>query len=211
MTAKILWIERNDASAQLLLGLRQRGYQVTTVPTGKEALERFPALRPDLLVVQAASLRSSGARLAKQLRETCTPVLLIGDQEHKPAPESADEVLLLPFTLRKLLNRVRKLAESGKQRLSRGPLVLDVEYRYVLCNGSRIELTPRTLRLLQLFMEHPGEVLEREALYRTVWETDYTGDTRSLDVHISWLRRALGGGNGHLLKTIRGVGYRLDV
>ena len=84
------------------------------------------------------------------------------------------------------------------------------------CNGSfssTLGVLPsrRTLRLLQLFMEHPGEVLEREALYRTVWETDYTGDTRSLDVHISWLRHALGGGNGHLLKTIRGVGYRLDV
>lgn len=211
MPAKLLWIERNDVSAQLLLGLRKRGYQVTTVPTGKEALECVPGLKPDLLVVQAASLRSSGARLVKNLRSTRLPVLLITDKNHRPPAESADDVLVLPFTLRKLLNRVRKLAETSKQRLSRGPLVLDLEYHYVLCNGARIELTPRTLRLLQLLMEHAGEVLERERLYRTVWETDYMGDTRSLDVHISWLRRALGASHGHLLKTIRGVGYRLDV
>ena len=69
------------------------------------------------------------------------------------------------------------------------------------------------ITLLQLLMDKHGEVVEREALFKKVWETNYTGDTRTLDVHISWLRRAieLDPDNPKFLKTIRGVGYRLDV
>jgi DNA-binding response OmpR family regulator len=75
------------------------------------------------------------------------------------------------------------------------------------------KLTPRLVRLLRILMERHGEVVEREALFKQVWETNYTGDTRTLDVHISWLRKAieLDPDNPRFLHTIRGVGYRLDV
>jgi DNA-binding response OmpR family regulator len=79
--------------------------------------------------------------------------------------------------------------------------------------GKSTKLTPRLVTLLQMLMEHHGEVVERETLFKKVWETNYTGDTRTLDVHISWLRRAieLDPEKPKFLKTIRGVGYRLDV
>jgi DNA-binding response OmpR family regulator len=94
-----------------------------------------------------------------------------------------------------------------------GPLRLDVEQRRVRCLGKNSKLTPRLTSLLQLLMDKHGEVVEREALFKKVWETNYTGDTRTLDVHISWLRRAieLDPLKPKFLKTIRGVGYRLDV
>ena len=139
------------------------------------------------------------------------PILLIAGEMNSATGENADEVLVLPFTLRKLANRIDKMVGAGDRRLRKGPLLLDLEYQYVQCNGNRADLTPLTMRLLRILMEHPGEVLERDYLFRTVWETSYTGDTRSLDVHVSWLRHALGAEHQDLLKTVRGVGYRLDL
>jgi DNA-binding response OmpR family regulator len=83
----------------------------------------------------------------------------------------------------------------------------------VRCQGRETHLTPRLVELLQILMQHPGEVIERDGLFRQVWKTEYTRDTRTLDVHISWLRRVLEADprRPRFLKTIRGVGYRLDV
>jgi DNA-binding response OmpR family regulator len=94
-----------------------------------------------------------------------------------------------------------------------GPIRLDLEKRRVRCLGKSTKLTPRLVVLLNLLMEKHGEVVEREPLFKKAWETNYTGDTRTLDVHISWLRRAieLDPENPKFLKTIRGVGYRLDI
>jgi DNA-binding response OmpR family regulator len=75
------------------------------------------------------------------------------------------------------------------------------------------QLTPKTADLLEMLMKHPGEVIKREHLFSKVWETDFTDDTRTLDVHISWLRRAIEQNprKPQLIKTLRGIGYRLDV
>jgi len=93
-----------------------------------------------------------------------------------------------------------------------GLIRLDTERRRVRCQGREARLTPRLAQLLQILMEHPGAVVERAQLFRQVWKTEYTEDTRTLDVHISWLREALEEDPRHpqFLKTIRGVGYRLD-
>ncbi len=90
---------------------------------------------------------------------------------------------------------------------------LDKEKRIVVCSGKRTRLTPRMVRLLSVLIEHRGEVVERKLLFSQVWETDYTEDTRTLDVHISWLRHAIEVDKDQpkYLKTVRGVGYRLDV
>ena len=94
-----------------------------------------------------------------------------------------------------------------------GPIRLDVERRRVRCLGKSTKLTPRLIMLLQMLMEKHGEVVERDVLFKKVWETNYTGDTRTLDVHVSWLRRAIEVDplKPKFLKTVRGVGYRLDV
>jgi DNA-binding response OmpR family regulator len=94
-----------------------------------------------------------------------------------------------------------------------GPVRLDLENKKVRCYGRETRLTPRLTQLLKTLMEHPGAALERQWLFREVWKTEYTGDTRTLDVHISWLREAIEEDHRkpRLLKTIRGIGYRLDV
>ena len=125
-----------------------------------------------------------------------------------------DSIVSLPFTAQKLVNRVKALMPGdGNNVVSVGPIRLDLENRRVRSLGKNTKLTPRLITLLQILMDKHGEVVEREALFKKVWETNYTGDTRTLDVHISWLRRAieLDPDNPKFLKTIRGVGYRLDV
>jgi DNA-binding response OmpR family regulator len=217
MKPRILWIEGKRAdSPSFVPGLRKQGYTVETAATGEEALAILAGLDPDLIVVNAASMRTSGRRICGSMRARSngTPVVLIADAERSAGNDScAEATLTLPFTLRKLLNRIRPLLPGeGDNLLHVGPIRLDLERRRVRCQGQDTTLTPRLAQLLKTFMEHPGEALERERLFREVWNTEYTGDTRTLDVHISWLRHALEKDPRRpvFLKTIRGVGYRLD-
>jgi len=167
------------------------------------------------VVVNAASLRSSGVRICQSLREKDSklPIILILETGKSVAKDSADVVLYLPFTAQKLVNRIKPLLPGdGNNVLHAGPVRLDIERRRVRCLGKNTKLTPRLVTLLQILIEHHGEVVEREALFKRGWETNYTGDTRTLDVHISWLRRAIEPNplQPKFLRTIRGVGYRLD-
>jgi len=155
-------------------------------------------------------------RICQSLRDNSEklPVILILDKDTSVPKDAADVILNLPFTVQKLSNRIKPLLPGdGKNVVHVGPIRLDTERRRVRCLGKNTKLTPRLVSLLHILMEHHGEVVERENLFKRVWETDYTGDTRTLDVHISWLRRAieLDPLKPKFLKTIRGVGYRLDV
>jgi DNA-binding response OmpR family regulator len=97
--------------------------------------------------------------------------------------------------------------------LHRGAIRLDLEQRRVRCHGRESRLTPRLTKILKILMLNAGKVVEREVLFREAWETEYVEDTRTLDVHINWLRKAIEADPKHpqYLKTLRGVGYRLDV
>lgn len=196
--------------------LQKKGFDVHTAQSGGKAVERLKEIAPSLVVVNAASLRTSGLRICQSLREQDPklPIILILAGETGTEKEAADAVLVLPFTVQKLVNRIKPLLPGeGKNVLHIGPMRLDVEQRRIRSLGKSTKLTPRLVTLLQILMEHHGEVVERESLFKQVWETNYTGDTRTLDVHISWLRRAIELDPLHpkFLKTIRGVGYRLDV
>lgn len=218
MKAKILWIEgRRSIDPPFVPNLQSKGCEIETVSTGKEAISRLPAVDPDLVVLNAASMRSSGTRICQSLKKCANgvPVLVISEAEQTASEETcADVVLKLPFTTRKLVNRIKPLLPAKEADVIKaGPIRLDAERKQVYCKGRQSTLTPRLSHLLQILMEHPGEALERERLFREVWNTEYTGDTRTLDVHISWLRRAIEADprKPKFLKTIRGVGYRLDV
>jgi DNA-binding response OmpR family regulator len=218
MKARILWVEGKRADRPSFVpGLRKKGYAVESVSTGEEALALLPAFDPDLMVVNAASMRTSGKRICRALHAKVAGVpllLIIETQRATPSDTSADVILALPFTARKLINRIKPLLPGdGNNLLHTGVIRLDMERKRVRCQGREATLTPRMALLLKIFMDHPGEVLERGQLFRDVWNTEYTGDTRTLDVHISWLRQALEVDPRRpvYLKTIRGVGYRLDV
>ena len=197
--------------------LRKKGFIVESVSNGSEALARLGnGLSPEVVVVNAASLRASGKRICQSLRDKAPglPILLILDSDREVEKMDADVILSLPFTAQKLVNRIRHLLPGdGHSNIHAGPVRLDVEKRIVRCMDKQTRLTPRLMRLLKTLIEHQGEVVERNALFSQVWETDYTDDTRTLDVHISWLRRAIeiDPKSPKLLKTVRGVGYRLDV
>jgi DNA-binding response OmpR family regulator len=169
------------------------------------------------VVINAASMRTSGKRTSLALRTKAlgTPILLILAADQKIASDpNVDVVLSLPFTQRKLLNRIRPLIPGDSENLLHvGPVRLDMGRKRVRCLGREATLTPRLAQLLKQFLEHPGEVIERGLLFREIWNTEYTGDTRTLDVHISWLRQAIEENprEPRFLKTIRGLGYRFDL
>jgi len=196
--------------------LQKKGFDIRAFQNGSQAASKLKLITPAMAVVNAASLRSTGIRICLSLRkrDPKLPIILILEKEKPVDKELADSVLALPFTVQKLVNRVKALMPGdGDNVISVGPIRLDLEHRRVKCLGRSTRLTPRLITLLNILMDKHGEVVEREALFKKVWETNYTGDTRTLDVHISWLRRAieLDPDNPKFLKTIRGVGYRLDV
>jgi DNA-binding response OmpR family regulator len=219
MKARILVIEGKRADRpSFVAGLMRKGYQVESVPNGSAALARLEPFIPHLIIVDAASMRTSGKRICQSLRAHAhiTPLVLILSPDQAVALEKdmiADVTLTLPFTLQKLVNRIRPLLPAdGKDLFQFGPIQLDPIQRWVRVGTRQTSLTPRLVTLLRILMEHPGAVVEREALFRQAWDTAYTEDTRTLDVHISWLRRAveIDYRVPKFIKTIRGVGYRLD-
>jgi DNA-binding response OmpR family regulator len=216
--ATLLLIEGKHADHPAFTpALRKKGFIVEQVSSGNEALTRISdGFSPELAVVNAATLRTSGKRICQSLREKTAslPILLILEEDRDLEKVEADVILSLPFTAQKLVNRIRHLLPGdGKNSIHAGTIRLDVEKRMVRCPGKQARLTPRLVRLLKILIEHPGEVIERKLLFSKVWETNYTDDTRTLDVHISWLRQAIEADpdDPQLLKTVRGVGYRLDV
>jgi len=198
--------------------LQKKGFEVVTAKNGVDAQARLADSNPDLVVLNTASLGTSGVRIIHSLREklgeNSLPILLISAADRSVEQSVADVVLILPFTVQKLVNRLWPyLPGDGATILHAGQIRLDAERHRVKCLGKNVRLTPRLAILLQILMEHKGEVVLREDLFKRVWETEYTGDTRTLDVHISWLRKAIEIDSVHpkFLHTVRGVGYRLDV
>jgi len=198
-------------------GLVKKGYLVESAPSGAAALQRLETSNPDIAIVDASSMRSTGKRICQSLQEKKRdlPIILIVNPDADLNDKAGANVILsLPFTMQKLVNRVRQLLPmQNSDALTVGPIQLDAEQKRAICDGRQIQLTPRLVTLLKILMDHPGEVVEREKLFCEAWETNYTGDTRSLDVHMSWLRQAVEENPRHpkYIKTIRGVGYRLDL
>jgi DNA-binding response OmpR family regulator len=199
------------------VALRKKGFDILSALNGKSAIEILSSgTIPDAIILSAASLRTSGSRICQALKSANPdiPVILILEEGSTNGNSHADVTLYLPFTVQKLINRLKHVLpiESDKT-IKVGPIRLDADRRIVRCLGKRTRITPRLVSLLTILMKRHGEVLERRSLFSRVWETDYTEDTRTLDVHISWLRRAIEDDPNHpnFLKTIRGVGYQLDL
>jgi len=198
--------------------LERHGYRVVWVQTAKQALERVTSERPALVVIDAPSLVANAEKLCQEVKRIKDiPVLMLGDQEARDngKPERlytgcADEFLPRPLRARRLLLRVAKLLPEGlATELCCGDLVFRPADRILRKRDKEIYLNPKLSRLLQLFMQHPGEVLTRRMLMQQVWDTDYIGDTRTLDVHIRWLRMAIEDNPTMpvYLQTVRGQGY----
>jgi DNA-binding response OmpR family regulator len=215
---EIILIESSRASAPSFSpALERKGYQVCIHHKVDKALSAAKTKPPDVLILDAASMRTSGTRMSRKLRASLdgVPIILVSPQGSSPdRGNGASITLVQPFTPRKLLNRIERLLPGDERYvLSLGPIKLDMAKSRVRCNKKESRITPKLAKLLELFLQNPGRLMTRKAIIRKVWHTDYTGDTRTLDVHMSWLRQAIEAdpNSPQLLKTIRGMGYRLDL
>lgn len=217
-TTKILLLEVQRAnSLSFAAVLEKRGYTVAVERVPQTALKRSQSISPDLVVLNAASLKTSGARICRQIKANLKtiPVVIVADKKNVPDGNcGAAATLIIPFTPRKLLNSVaRLLPGDDSASLQVGPIKLNLAQRRISCGGREERVTPKQARLLEYFLRNPNQILTRKAIIKHVWDTDYTGDTRTLDVHMSWLRRVIEPSprKPRYLKTLRGQGYRLDL
>ena len=196
--------------------LERNGFAVRRAHNGKQAVAQALEASPDLAVIDPSSLRIGGARLCQRLKRTIesVPIIWVLDEGVKATEnDSADLFLQRPFSPRKLVDKMRELLPEDEGRvLSAGDIVFHVEERQVHKGNHEYRLTPKQAKLLEALMRHPNEVLSRRYLMKNVWNTDYLGDTRTLDVHIRWVREAIeeDPSNPQYVRTVRGVGYRFE-
>ena len=219
MSLKVLLIEKNTSIlSSMRLSLEKKGYIVSAVRSRKKALDQVGADKPGLIVVDATSPRLDGGRTCQALRQKVgeVPIILISKEGNDSGQAEADFHLTAPFTFRKLANRIKRVAQCSEQSgetLQVGGLILDLDRRSVTRGKKKHQLTPKELRLLEVFMRNPGKVLSRKFLMKNVWDTDYVGDTRTLDVHVRWIREKIeeNPSSPVYLRTVRSVGYRFEV
>jgi DNA-binding response OmpR family regulator len=164
MRSKILCVEGKYAGTPVFVEqLIAKGYNVRNATTGKDALAELASFRPQVAVVNAPSMRTTGVRICQSLREKRRnlPIVLIFDEGNTLTIDdvAANEVLSLPFTVRKLNNRIKALLPiQSKNCLKVGAIQLDLESHQVRCQGRKTHLTPRLMHLLQVLMREPGAV-----------------------------------------------------
>jgi DNA-binding response OmpR family regulator len=219
--------------------LEQAGYAVVTAADGTSALEAAQREKPDLIILDLMLPEMDGLEVCRQLRRegntATTPIMMLtakGEEIDKVVglEVGADDYVTKPFGRRELLARVRALlrridyAIPNEERvvkdtvaevprpnreLAAGPLRIDLAGRRVYCRGQVLELQPKQFELLTYLVRNRGTVLTRDQLLHNVWGYDYAGDTRTVDVHVRWLREKLeeDPANPRLIQTVRGVGY----
>lgn len=216
-TPMILLIEgRKPEKEHLAPVLNDQGYNVALASTRRDALAKAQDALPAVVVLDAPSLRFDSKRFCETLQDIGleAPVLmLLPEGATIDRGDGARAHLRYPFSVKKLINRIdRLLPVPDDEVLQVGDVVLNLKQRCVVCNKRESNLTPKQAALLEIFMRNPGEVLTRGFLMKQVWNTDYVGDTRTLEVHIHWLRKAIesDAGSPAYLRTVRRVGYRFN-
>ncbi len=203
--------QRTAAQRQAL----QQDYHLRTAHTGRSALS-LSDCQPALIVLDADSMRTPGGRICRQLHEAHVgvPLIHVVPPDYSSDDSPATVVLRAPVSSQHLLSTAQGLLNQQPQELLVcGPYSMDVPNRLLIAHGQAVQLTPKVALLLAAFLRQPNQTLDRKTLMAQVWHTDYLGDTRTLDVHIRWVRQALEhkGRYPRTLKTVRGIGYRLEV
>ncbi len=216
----ILWLEGKRVRVpNLLSAVQDAGYTVVPVSNGRAALQTLADRSPALIVIYAASIGSSGARLVRRLHEAAphAPLLLIVDQHLQPLPQVPyGRALRLPLSPKRLLRAVRRFLpppDEAPQWQEYGPIRFDPVHHRVWCEGRERTLTPKTAQLLAYFLQNPNRLISRDELFEAVWHMPSNNDLRTLEVHICWLRKALEANprRPRFLKTIRGRGYLFEL
>lgn len=224
MAATILVVDDEKNIVQLArLYLNKEGFRVEAAYDGAQALEKARSLRPDLIVLDIMMPELDGIAVCKELRKTSNvPIIMLtardDDIDRIVGLElGADDYMTKPFNPRELVARVKAVLRRASQEapsqavLEAGNLRLDTASREVTVQGKAVTLRAKEFDLLTAFLRHQGIVLDRERLLQLVWGADYFGDTRTIDVHVAWLREKLGKAKGVKIETVWGVGYKLVV
>ena len=215
---KLLIVEDEHAIANLIhLNLSACGYRCTTVMDGLEAADLIESEQFDLILLDIMLPGADGYELMDQIRPTGTPVIFITamgsvNDRVKGLRAGADDYLVKPFEIVELIARVESvLRRAGKtdERYVIDDVVIDPKSMTVLKGGEPVTLTHKEFDLLLLFVRNRNIALFRDTIYERVWESDYMGDSRTVDLHVQRLRRKLGWEKK--LATIYKVGYRLEV
>ncbi|MBI4571456.1 MAG: response regulator transcription factor [Chloroflexi bacterium] len=222
--ASILVVEDEPSLlSTVAFNLRREGYRVLTAADGEAGLATARRERPDLLILDLMLPRLDGLEVCRRLRqESAIPILMLtakADEVDRVVglELGADDYVTKPFNPRELVARVKAVLRRSRQETSDEPvieangLVLDVARREVTVEGAPVTLRAKEFDLLTAFMRHPGIVLDRERLLQLVWGSDYYGDTRTIDVHVAWLREKLAAAQHVKIQTVWGVGYKLVV
>ena len=225
MSSRILLVEDEPAIAEAVAyALKDAGFEVDAVGDGGEALEASRRLDYDLMILDLLLPGMSGLNVCRTVRaESDLPILMLTARETEldrvvGLETGADDYVTKPFSIAGLVSRVRALLRRRALDLSRnsgvrtvGALRLDVHHHAAMVEDRPLQLTPSEFRLLSLLATEPGRVFTREELVRHLWQSDFLGDRRAIDVHISNLRRKLEPNprQPRRLVTVRGSGYKL--
>ncbi|MBN1148796.1 MAG: response regulator transcription factor [Anaerolineales bacterium] len=233
MADKILIVEDEIALQEALAyNLERQGYQVDAVGDGSAALTAARQLQPDLIVLDIMLPVMDGFEVCRILRqEMSVPILMLTARDEEidriiGLEMGADDYITKPFSMREFLarvkaqlRRVRMIREEiggkailPKERIQFGNLTLDLTRREVLVDGSPLALKPKEFDLLLFLARHRGQVLSRELILERVWGWEFTGGSRTVDVHVRWLREKIEiePGDPKRIVTVRGIGYRFE-
>jgi two-component system OmpR family response regulator len=232
-SSKILVVEDDQTLLDVLkYNLVKEGYNVVTAEDGIQALEVARSEKPEVIVLDIMLPKLDGLEVCRILRgEMTVPILMLTAKTEEidkvlGLELGADDYMAKPFSMRELLARVRAMirrTEMMKKEISFekaaepsaikvGGLEIDLTGHRVFLSGSCLDLSPIEFDLLVFLLENRGRVFSRDHLLERVWGYDYAGDTRTVDVHIRWLRQKIEPDPAHPrhLLTVRGVGYKFE-
>ncbi|MBS3751724.1 MAG: response regulator transcription factor [Anaerolineales bacterium] len=233
MDQRILIVE-DDSTLQetLKYNLEREGYQVNVVGDGIKALESARDIKPDLIIMDIMLPGMDGVEITRILRhESSVPIIMLTAKDEEidrvlGLEIGADDYLTKPFSMRELVARVKaqlrrqrlvehdlnQERESEESILQFGNLTMDLNRREVSLDDQQVSLKPKEFDLLCYLVQHQGHVLSRDRILEKVWGWDYHGESRTVDVHIRWLRKKIeeDPSNPKRILTVRGVGYRFE-
>jgi len=226
---KVLVVEDDPNLLEALkYNLQKESYDVVITIDGEQAIAIARREKPDLVILDVMLPKMNGFEVCSILRKEMTaPILILtarADETDKIVglEIGADDYMTKPFSMRELLARVRAMLRRSKMTeappivetssIKIGKLEVDIARHRVSLSGAALELTPKEFDLLAFLARHRGMVFSREQLLEKIWGYDYAGDTRTVDVHVRWLRQKIEADPGHPvhLLTVRGTGYKLE-
>ena len=221
----MIWCVEDDPSIRdiEIYALTSTGFEAKGFEDGCAFWKALQETTPELVILDVMLPGKDGVALLKMMKEhdkfRDIPVIMAtakGSEYDKiqSLDIGADDYIVKPFGIMEMVSRVKAVlrrckTSQTKKLLSINGLVLNTDEHTVTINGERVNLTYKEYKLLNLFMSQPGLAFTREQLLINVWDTDYIGETRTVDMHIRTLRQKLGD-YGHLIETVRNVGYRLE-